>query len=391
MPKIGKTKIRVGDKDDYMEIEFDVSVNNYGEFTTTLNPGDVDMIKSYGVALGTNGRRNSRQGFFSSNTKKDLVEKVKGVLQQCYTKELIEEKIVIQYSIATTCSFGFTKKGEIVPNMHWREDGELDQDSYWQSGTVDTNQSNSRPTGILMYVKPAHKRTYKYFNGNIKTEYSRFSEFGNSDAGRDQYYLKWLEGICSTNVPRDGKLREIEYTEERAKFFVEMYKSLCKIAHTVAQFEEPEQLLKLADSGKYLMPTNSANDQKKSFDRRVIRRGKLSGLQFELAPILNLTDAMKVLVNIQKEIDVEVELGDFMLGDFIAELNETPMDKRWNHVATILTQVILSKEGLDDRQRIVVEDFLNRKAKEVKLPEGGNSPRPDNFIKSERNYEGFAE
>jgi len=51
-------------------------------------------------------------------------------------------------------------------------------------------------------------------------------------------------------------MMEMEYTEERAKFFVEMFKSICKMAHMVAQFIEPEEIIKLAESGKYLMQDN---------------------------------------------------------------------------------------------------------------------------------------
>ena len=45
MAKIGKYKQRVGHRDEWMEVEFDVSVNREGEFTTTLKEEDVKISK----------------------------------------------------------------------------------------------------------------------------------------------------------------------------------------------------------------------------------------------------------------------------------------------------------------------------------------------------------
>lgn len=257
MARLGKERLIVRDKKDksfYMELEFVVNVNVDGYFTTTLSEEDVKIIESYGIELYSNGRRNSRKGFFINQTKEGLLREVKEVLEKCMSRTLIDEKIILKYSFATACSFGLTIDGKIVPNMGWYLDGELNNQLYWQKGTTNTSATNPRPTGVQMYVKPCLKRVYRYLDNRKKTEYQEFVPFGSDVAEDNQYYLKWLENICSTQPPKDGVLNEMDYTEDRAKFFVEMYKSLCRLSHTIAQFTEPKNLIKLIESGKYLIP-----------------------------------------------------------------------------------------------------------------------------------------
>jgi hypothetical protein len=105
-----------------------------------------------------------------------------------------------------------------------------------------------------MYVKPSTKKTYKYLKGDNKVEYETVSYHESNSIDDEQYNLKFLGGICSTKPPYPGTIMEIDYTEDRAKFFVEMYQSICKLAHTIAKFVEPEEMIKLMESGKHLMP-----------------------------------------------------------------------------------------------------------------------------------------
>lgn len=257
MPIIGKEKIRVSDKNDrsfYMEVEFSLNVNSDGYFTTTLKEEDVKIIQSYGINLYSNGRSNSRKGFFMNKTKEGLLIEIKEVLEKCMSKTLVEEKIILRYSFCTVASFGFTIDKKIVPNMGWGLDGKLDNDLYWQSGTLQASAQRPEAIGIQMYIKPFFKRKYKFLDNREKIEYKEFTPFGSNIANENQYYLLWLENICGTKPPEGGKIQEIDYTEERAKFFVEMYKSLCKLAYSIKHFVKPEEIIKLIENGKYLMP-----------------------------------------------------------------------------------------------------------------------------------------
>jgi len=262
MPKVGKETITVRDAEDrdiYIQVEITINVNADGCFTTLLSESDVNTIESFNIEMYTDGRRNSRKGYFSNITKHGLVEEVREVLKQCMAKKLIEEKIIIRYSFQTVASFGFTVenegKREIIPNMGWHEDGPPDMNLHWQKGTEDTHACNRHAVGVQMYVKPFQVRTYEFLNGKTTIEYYEMGPFGGSlvKDKDSQYYLHWLEQICSTEPPKGGKIKEIDYTEDRAKFFVEMFKAICKLAHNIANFQEPETLLKLIETGKYLM------------------------------------------------------------------------------------------------------------------------------------------
>lgn len=262
MPRLGKEDIYVSDphdRDTQFNITIEINVNAQGEFTTTLAEKDVKDIEAFGIELGTNGRRGARKGFFANDTKKGLVDDVKAVLLRCLSREMIDEKLVIRYSFFTTASFAFTVDGKIIPNMGWQDDGEPDQNLGWQNGTKMTHAVQPEPIGVQMYVKPYWRRVFKYLDNREKIEYHELTAFGSNEAKENQYYLKWLENICSTKRPSYGSMQEVEYTEERAKFFVNMFQSLCKLAHSIAKFEEPEAMLKLIDSGNYLMPHQESN------------------------------------------------------------------------------------------------------------------------------------
>lgn len=231
-----------------LTVTVDIYVDASYMFTATLSPEDAVLIKGYGVELKTNGRRNGREGYFASQTKEGLIQDIRGILKECLSKEVIKTEYVLRYAIWTACSFGFTTDDKIIPNMGWRHDGEPDKARGWQHGTELTHAANRHPSGILFYARPYVKETIRYRKGN-KVEYHETSAFSARKVTPDNYYLRWLEATCSTDKPKNATLREIPCTEKNAKFFVEMYKAICRLAHTLAQFGDPEAMLDLIESG----------------------------------------------------------------------------------------------------------------------------------------------
>ncbi len=246
MARVSKEKMRIGDKDEFIILDFEVNVTVEGLFTTTLKKEDAKYIESLGVLLNRN--RAGNPGFFSSKTKDGLISTIDETVKEAFSRELIEEKIVLQYSFRTTASFGLTLDGKVIPNLGWGEDGAIDKETHWLNGNVSSHASSPEAIGVLMYVKPSFKRTYKYRGGREKIEYSTLSPFGSTQAKKEQYYLRWLEGIASTAPPGNVALKEMDYTENRAKFFVETFKTMCKLAYSISQFDEPEKMEALADS-----------------------------------------------------------------------------------------------------------------------------------------------
>jgi len=254
---VGKVIVQSEDREEKLVVAYTVNVNASGIFTTTLKEEDVKLIESYGIMLHTNGRYGARPGFFESDTFKGLSIKISAILQECLSRTCIQEEILIQYSIATMASFGFTVEDIIIPNLSYTEDGQPDLERYWQGGTVSIHAADPSPVGILFYVQPCIKKTYLYKSGSKRVEYEKTSAFGGTSFKGDQYhYLRWLEQIPCTIPPRHGSLKEIDYTEERAKFFVDMFKSICMMAYKVTQFIEPEKMIRLIEAKGSLLALN---------------------------------------------------------------------------------------------------------------------------------------
>lgn len=239
------------DKQEKLTVEYDVKVNASGIFTTTLKPEDAEKIQSYGVVIHSNGRRGSRAGYFESETFAGMALVVSNLLKECLSRTLIKSEIVLRYSIETMASFGLTTNNVIIPNLAYCEDGRPDLNKHWQGGTVSIHAATPSPMGILFYIKPFIKNTYQYKSGKSRVEYISSSAFGNGAAqyeGDEYKYLRWLISIPVIAPPREGKLMEIEYNEERAKFFVDLFKSICTMAYKVTQFIEPEKMIELIES-----------------------------------------------------------------------------------------------------------------------------------------------
>lgn len=255
MARLGKDRIRAGIEGDYRIIEFVVNVNVEGEFTTTLSEEDVLFIKSCGVILMQN--RAGREGFFYDQTKSGLSKKVNDVFEQCYSREMIEEKIVLKYSFVTVGDYGLSMSGEIVPHLAWKLDGNLDLDTYWQHGTNIGSNTFTISTGVRMYISAQYKRTYKYLKGDNKIEYKSISMHNEPD--KEKYNLSFITSLNHQSIPKYGKVQEMDYTEERAKFFVDMYKNLCKLSNAISKFVEPDKLIELINSGKSLLESNDGH------------------------------------------------------------------------------------------------------------------------------------
>lgn len=259
MARLGKFSIKVKtesteEKRHYRVVDFVINVNMEGLFTSTLDEDQAFELEQSGIVLGHSGRRNSRIGYFQDNTKDGLIKQISDCYKEMYSRELVEETKILRYCIATNASYGFTEDGIIIPNLAWTEDGKPDMTRHWQGGTISSHASDPHPTGIQLYINPLYKRVYKYKSGKNVTEYERDRRTAHhTDVGKEEYNWCWLANIMSTMPSRDGKMREIEYTEQRAKFFVDMYKTLCKMASVIAKFEEPEEMKKLADSGGKLL------------------------------------------------------------------------------------------------------------------------------------------
>lgn len=209
------TAVADNDRDAFIKVKIDVSVNKDGIFTTTLSKEDAETIKSYGVELEAN--RAGRSGFFQSETMAGLISQVHNVLKLCVNYKVVSLTPVIRYNFKTTCHYCMNGD-EVVPNGNYVSEY---RDSSWRSGTVDNRGFTANGCyGVNLFAKPYMKRIVEYGNGKQKTFFDRH-EFE-----RDSY-MGWLDNFCGMTEYSQKTLYEMEGSEVNAKFFVDILKSIC--------------------------------------------------------------------------------------------------------------------------------------------------------------------
>lgn len=204
------TRIRTqGYESENLKFTYQVNVDKEGNFTTTLPEDVVSKMRKVGMSLGHNRLYN--EGYFSALSLEELNKQVKESVDKFSKKELIEEKVILKYSIDTVCTYCKTKDGKIVPNGYWAT--EIDGEYNWTNGTKEVHATSSRPFGFNCYVEPIKIKVWKFPDGEIKKEYLHTN---NRDFDYDET-LNWLDSICG--IAPDGDYKEIDYTPEIGLFF----------------------------------------------------------------------------------------------------------------------------------------------------------------------------
>ena len=194
-------------KSENLTFQYNVNIDKDCMFTTTIPAEVVEKMKTAGIEFKTNRLKN--EGYFVSDTIVGLEKAVKEDCDKYSKKELVEEKIILRYSLDTTCSYCKTKDGQLVPNGHFAK--LIDGDYNWTSGTIETNYNNLHPFGFTCYVKPYKVTMWKFPDGMIQNVYDLL----NVDKCEDET-LQWLAGLCGIN---SDKYKEVDYTPELGLFF----------------------------------------------------------------------------------------------------------------------------------------------------------------------------
>jgi len=223
-----------GDRSDSLVLKFNINVSVNGLFYTLLNNDDVVKIEATGVIFEFDKKGNS--GYFCANNIDDLTYKIKSHCVDYFNRVIIEDVIVIKYSIETNCSYVLNEDGITCPNGTSKYVGTGESWS-WESGTLKPSVTSKFPFGVKIYAKPFHKVVSKYNSGAIKSVYSGIEH-------NDNYYLNWLNDIIHISPPSNGINGEVIYSEENAKFFVDMLKWVCSTNENIKHmFSSPEKLL----------------------------------------------------------------------------------------------------------------------------------------------------
>jgi len=207
--KMGLLKTEWIRKDD-LDFKYKVYVNKEGGFTTTLPPEISKLFLDANIRLDTNRAGNA--GCFYADSLLDLNKKIHEIIEEYHSRELISKKIVIRYVIQTTCAYCLDPDGNPVPNG--REGWTKTKNYCWKGGTIDQDATHREPYGIRIFAIPKNKEVYKYKSGKVKEEYY------NVNNPKEGSCLDWLNSFCSMRAPRGEDLKEIDYTEDTARFLL---------------------------------------------------------------------------------------------------------------------------------------------------------------------------
>lgn len=249
MPKLKTEKLQLKDSNG-IEFKFDyiVYVDKDGGFSTTIPEKDAKILKDAGIPINSN--RLGHIGYFHDSTLPGLKQQIKDVVNEFFSKETVYEKIIINYQISTSCHYCLDEEttGNIVPNGHYIKNKNHGDGCKWHEGSRG-NSLTHYPYGIEIYVNPILKRLVRYVSGHEVIEFERLSD---SDV-EDKYYLEWLNSTVHMIKIDSEPMKEIDYDEDVAKFFVDLIKSICAINERIKDFTDPESIKVLAKNKQNLL------------------------------------------------------------------------------------------------------------------------------------------
>lgn len=231
-------------KSENLSFQYDVNIDKEGNFATTI-PGEVvEKLKEVGIELKTNRLRN--EGYFYSDTLDGLEKVVKAECDNYSKKELVEKRIILRYSLDTSCSYCRTKDGTLVPNGSYAR--KLDGDYTNTFGTDETNERHSKPFGFSCYVKPFIVTVWKFPDGRIQNVYEHLRDEDSQDE-----IIRWLVGLASMSIAFDTKYKEIDYTPELGLFFKNIILYIFRMNERFIQVFGKEMDITKALSTNFLM------------------------------------------------------------------------------------------------------------------------------------------
>lgn len=236
-----------GAKSKEVQFSYDVHTNSNGMFYTTLPENVIQPLIDHNIKINHNSRTH-KPGYFINDTLSGLAGEINSLFEEFMSKETIEDKIVIRYNIDTKCTY-IKDNEEIFPNGCY-----VENHTGFKNGTTDLHATNSAPYGIEVYVDVARKITYKFKTGTTRTVYDRIDRPNFYTGNDDDFYLTWIDSIIGISVyGMTGKLKEIDYNEQRAKFFVDLIKSICLINENIIDRLEPDSIIKIIETKQKLI------------------------------------------------------------------------------------------------------------------------------------------
>jgi len=238
------------------DFDIDVNVTKEGLFTTTIPPDIAKKFEEGNINLRHN--KMYRAGYFEDRTLSGLKKQIGDIIIEYCSKEVILEKVVIRYCIEMTCSYTLDVDGNIAPNCSPEWTKAKDSKYQWRGGNS-AFDNHDKPYGFQIYAVPLIRKDYRYKSGRIVTEYIRYRSGSDetknyTEVYKNGYYLKWLNDIVKLGKPsREEAIKELDYSEDVCRFFVNLIKSICEINEKIKDKLEPETILLLSTKNTNLL------------------------------------------------------------------------------------------------------------------------------------------
>lgn len=247
--------------DDRIVFDTPVSVTKDGMFTTTLPREAAETLESYGPKLDVN--RAGRSGFFSADTLEGLRRKIEKAVDEAISKELVEDKLVIKYSVTTKCSYAIDTDGEIIPNGCWRKDPVERGKEYetdWRKGNSNDPSGDNLPS-VSVFARVFHKKTYAYRSGKTIQQLEFYRPKIKDGRGSS---IDWINSLCNISSSDNSfghkndytHTPEVDATEENAAMFIRLFKLIFQCNELFKEMNNPEYMLAFIANNRQLKIEN---------------------------------------------------------------------------------------------------------------------------------------
>lgn len=258
MPKLGSYEVRSQNAVDHLtsvKIKVDVLTSKKGLFYLYFDAHHLTFFSEHGVNAQEYCR--ARTGEFNkleSTTLGNLLGQVEKLLDDITSGQVIEDKLVIIYKLGTECTYYMSDSGP-VPNATLDPDKE--NSPYDPSHWVDCMPPFSeRSFKFGCAARIMRKKVYRFLNNVEKTFFyadlgelkNSLGEFGTKLNGFRLRFENISDAYRAQVDLMHGRI-EMNYTEENAKFFVDVLLGICLLNEKIRQFlgsaQDLERLIQL--------------------------------------------------------------------------------------------------------------------------------------------------
>ena len=241
---------------DSISIKTPVSVTKDGLFVTTLPETEMTKLDQYDVEMARN--RLGRKGYFESKTLEGLENDIRDTCLLALSREKVSEKEVICYQVITSGVCYIDEEGQICPNGAWSKKKYNDDRGRWAEFNYQQNIFGGSVPMMSVYAVVMKQTVYRFNSGKTVEELTRVPQPMKNDGTA----LGWLKDQVNV-IPYKStlKLDMVPATEENAKIFVSLLKSIYRANIALTALSKAEDFEKFIQENKTIFLPGTIDEQ----------------------------------------------------------------------------------------------------------------------------------